>query len=663
MTQLRSTRITSMLALAALVGCSSQAPGGAGAGTKTTALGVTLGDILYLVGVPSGRCMSVIGGSTADQAALELRDCSGATSQQLRLETADGHYVLRVVGSDRCVEVSGASTSAGASIVQATCDGGTSQQWSGTDVGSGAYRITSRASGMTLDAYGAGTANGTQIVQWPENGGANQQWRVVAASDVKNHTVTIATSGSGTTSPAAGSYTVLAGTTGAVTATPASGHTFTGWSGSATGTTNPLTVTVNGDLTLTANFAPAAASYTLNIATSGGGTTSPAAGSYGYPAGTSVTVTATPASGSTFSGWSGAATGTANPVTIAMDGNKALTATFSASGSHHPCAVPSFIDTDVQPVGWASQAGGTTGGGSATPTLVKTLAEFNAAAKGTTPAVIYVQGALEQGSATIGSNKTVIGCSGGASLRGHVDVKAASDVIIRNLAIVGYNCAPPDVDPAGGGECQNGQDAVTVQKSSHVWFDHDAISDGSDGNLDINHGSDYITISYTRFFYSSARTDPNDTGAAGHRYSNLIGHSDSNASEDAGHLRITFHHDWWGDHVMERQPRVRFGQVHLFNSLWTCAGNNYAIGVGVGANILDEGNAFIQVRTPVNTRSFVDASIAPSYVRSVDNLYSGTTGDAVVDLGPGSVFTPPYAYSAGPASGVEADVRANAGPR
>jgi uncharacterized repeat protein (TIGR02543 family) len=228
---------------------------------------------------------------------------------------------------------------------------------------------------------------------------------VVPASDVKSYTVTLATSGSGTTSPAAGTYPVLAGTTGAVTATPASGYAFTGWSGAATGTANPVTITVNEDTTLTANFAPAAASYTLTIATSGSGTTSPAAGAHSYPAGTPVSVTATPAAGHTFAGWSGATTGTANPVTIAMDGDKTLTATFSASGSGHPCAVPSFIDTDVQPVGWASRDGGTTGGGSAAPTLVETLADFNAAAKakGTTPAVIYLQGALEHGTATIGS--------------------------------------------------------------------------------------------------------------------------------------------------------------------------------------------------------------------------------------------------------------------
>jgi uncharacterized repeat protein (TIGR02543 family) len=251
-----AARVAAALIIAAGGGCGSREPGASALGTQ--ALGVTLGDVLNLVGVPSGRCMNVVGGSTADQAALELRDCSGAASQQFRLEAGAeaGYYVLRVVGSDRCLAVSGASTSAGASIVQATCDGSASQQWSGADLGGGAFRIASRASGMVLDAYGAGTANGTRIVQWPSNDGTNQQWKVVAAGEAETYSVTIATNGSGTTSPAPGTYTVAAGTTGAVTATPASGSTFTGWSGAATGTANPVTITVNADTTLTASFAP-----------------------------------------------------------------------------------------------------------------------------------------------------------------------------------------------------------------------------------------------------------------------------------------------------------------------------------------------------------------------------------------------------------------------
>ena len=106
-------------------------------------------------------------------------------------------------------------------------------------------------------------------------------------------------------------------------------------------------------------------------------------------------------------------------------------------------------------------------------------------------------------------------------------------------------------------------------------------------------------------------------------------------------MRITFHHDWWGEHVVERQPRVRFGQVHLFNNLWSSSGNNCCIGVGVGANILTENNAFVGVKTPMNTTSYVDASIASSTLKSSGNIYSNTTGDKPVDLNAGAVLLAP----------------------
>jgi len=330
------------------------------------------------------------------------------------------------------------------------------------------------------------------------------------------------------------------------------------------------------------------------------------------------------------------------------------------AGAVTDCQLPGFITATPNPVGWASLNGGTKGGGNATPKVITTLAQFNAAAAGTEKAVLYVAADLGNGTAKIGSNKTILGCSGKGVLRGHVDVKNATNVIIRNLNIIGYNCAVPDVDTANGGKCEDGEDAVTVSNAKNVWFDHDAISDGTDGNLDINHASDFITVSNTKFFYSKARTDPHDTGAAGHRFSNTIGTSDSNGSEDSGKLNITWHGNWWGKNVVERQARVRFGKNHFFNNLWDSTTSNYCIRVGVSASILNESNAFIGVDTPVDTTSNSDSK---SSAVSKNNLYVNTQGDAPADLNKTKVFSPQYVYSPLAASAVQNSVKANAGPK
>ncbi len=332
-------RVAAALVLAVTAGCGPQDSEGpqAGEGSQAGAEAqrLTAGKVYTLTGVQSGRCVEIAGSSTANVAAAQLYDCTGAKNQQFRFDTVGGgYYAIYAVGSDKCLDVKGGSTAAGASIIQYTCHGGTNQQWSTADLGNGVVRVTSRSSGMALDAYGAQTANGTKIIQWPNNGGTNQQFKLTeAGSAVTNYTLTVAANGNGTTDPAAGTHSYAAGTSVKITATPASGYTFTGWSGAATGTTNPVTITMDGNKTLTANFDAAAANYTLGITVSGNGTTDPAAGTHSYAAGTSVKITATPASGYTFTGWSGATTGTTNPVTITMDGNKTLTANFDAAAA------------------------------------------------------------------------------------------------------------------------------------------------------------------------------------------------------------------------------------------------------------------------------------------------------------------------------------------
>ncbi len=143
-----------------------------------------------------------------------------------------------------------------------------------------------------------------------------------------NLTVTVV--GSGTVTPTSGSY--LAGTTVPITATAATGWSFAGWSGALNTTTNPTTLLLDGDKTITATFAQD--HYTLITATVGSGTIQlqPQQASYLY--GTVVTATATANNGATFSGWQGAATGSSNPVTLTITSNQALTATFTANPSY-----------------------------------------------------------------------------------------------------------------------------------------------------------------------------------------------------------------------------------------------------------------------------------------------------------------------------------------
>jgi len=70
--------------------------------------------------------------------------------------------------------------------------------------------------------------------------------------------------------------------------------------------------------------------YTLRVNASpeAGGTATPNPKKDVYVSGENVTVTAAPSAGYTFTGWAGAVTGTANQVTVTMNGDKQLTAIF-----------------------------------------------------------------------------------------------------------------------------------------------------------------------------------------------------------------------------------------------------------------------------------------------------------------------------------------------
>ena len=106
---------------------------------------------------------------------------------------------------------------------------------------------------------------------------------------------------------------------------------FSGWTGDATGSTNPLSVSMTQNKNITANFIRT--KYLLNIGTEGeGGVTqeviSTAKTSDEYNSGTLVRLTATPDFGHRFTGWAGDLTSTDNPVEVNVNSAKTILAVF-----------------------------------------------------------------------------------------------------------------------------------------------------------------------------------------------------------------------------------------------------------------------------------------------------------------------------------------------
>jgi uncharacterized repeat protein (TIGR02543 family) len=141
------------------------------------------------------------------------------------------------------------------------------------------------------------------------------------------HTLTMNVIGSGSVSKNPDQATYTYGTPVQLTATAEPGWTFSGWSGDLTGSTNPDTITMDGDKTVTATFTEDQYTLTVNVIGSGSVSKNPDQATYTY--GTPVHLTAVPDLGCAFSGWSGNLTGSTNPNTIIMDGDKTVTATFT----------------------------------------------------------------------------------------------------------------------------------------------------------------------------------------------------------------------------------------------------------------------------------------------------------------------------------------------
>jgi pectate lyase len=183
----------------------------------------------------------------------------------------------------------------------------------------------------------------------------------------------------------------------------------------------------------------------------------------------------------------------------------------------------------------------------------------------------------------------VLGLGSDATIVGGLRIVRAHNVILRNLSITG------------------GPDAIDIERSDHVWVDHCDLSECEDGLLDIKHASDFVTVSWSHFH--------------DHHKTCLVGHSDkpSARAEDAGHLRVTYHHNFF-DGTETRHPRVRYAEpVHVFNNYFLK--NDHGVHSAMDAGVLVEGNYFEGVRYPIDTE-FGD-SPEPGRLLERENLYVG----------------------------------------
>lgn len=121
------------------------------------------------------------------------------------------------------------------------------------------------------------------------------------------------------------------GTEVILTAVPQTNWHFVEWLGDVTGSANPMTFTVDSNMTVTASFLSDFTQFTLNLTVDGQGSIAaePAPTLGTYDSSTVVRLTSTPDPGWEFTGWSGDLGGSTNPETIEMNFNKSVTATFS----------------------------------------------------------------------------------------------------------------------------------------------------------------------------------------------------------------------------------------------------------------------------------------------------------------------------------------------
>jgi pectate lyase len=315
------------------------------------------------------------------------------------------------------------------------------------------------------------------------------------------------------------------------------------------------------------------------------------------------------------------------------------TGTPTPSTSPTPTQTGPCGDIPAGEEGWATVNGGTTGGACGPTVTVTSLAQLTTEANKRTPETILVNGLFTgSGEITVRNDKSIIGVGANSGLVGiglSIEHMHPANVIVRNMNISKVTASSGDGD------------AIHIQDADHIWIDHNSLSsdlnnghDFYDGLTDITHASDFITVSWNHNF--------------NHFKDSLLGHDDDNAAEDTGHLRITYHHNWY-DNTKERHPRIRFGDpIHVYDNY--VLGADYGIASTQNGGVLAEDNVFENTTQACWSASgFADSG--PGRLVSRNNQ--------LINSGPcetnGTVAAVPYQYHLDDVSVVKSLVMSGAG--
>ena len=129
-------------------------------------------------------------------------------------------------------------------------------------------------------------------------------------------------------------------------------------------------------------------------------------------------------------------------------------------------------------------------------------------------------------------------------------------------------------------------DAIGIASSSKVWIDHNTLSEGQDGLIDVTHGSTNITISNNWF--------------RDHDKVMLLGHMDG-FTRDRG-MKVTIAFNRFGPNCNQRMPRIRYGYAHVVNNLYD-GWKEYAIGGSMNPSVTSQANVYVASKSHKGVRN------------------------------------------------------------